>query len=149
MLELIHKYPRLYINAAMRENAKIFLSSDQAHYLKNVLRKQSNDIVRIFNGQDGEWLAGIDTLKKKDATLFVTEKIKDQPASLVPIHLLFSPLKKKQRMDMLIEKAVELGVNGLYPILMNRAKSVHSMKTVCAHKSSKRRNNANGLMYRF
>lgn len=122
MTDYIYKYPRLYLNASFSKNAKISLLPEQAHYLKNVLRKAEGDTVRVFNGIDGEWLARLDVLSKKTAEGLLTECIKEQPAARAPIHLYFSPIKK-QRMDMLVEKAVELGVTDLHPVLMNRTEN--------------------------
>ncbi len=118
----LYKYPRLYLNAELKENAKISLNAEHAHYLKNVLRKAEGDILRVFDGANGEWLAPISTLRKKSGGITLTEQIKKQPAQSVEVSLFFSPIKK-HRMDILIEKAVELGVTGLYPIIMNRTEN--------------------------
>ena len=98
------------------------MHGDQAHYLKNVLRKDVGDILRIFNGAEGEWLACIDSLSKKNGELDLTDQIKPQAPPRKTLHLLFSPIKK-QRMDVLIEKAVELGVTDLTPVLMHRTEN--------------------------
>ncbi len=118
----LYKYPRLYLNASFKENAKISLGAEHSHYLRNVLRKGAGDILRIFNGEDGEWLALIDALGKKDGTITLTKQIKKQPIAPIELNLFFSPIKK-HRMNFLIEKAVELGVTGLYPIIMNRTEN--------------------------
>lgn len=122
MMNNIYKYPRLYLNARFEENGKITLENDHAHYLKNVLRKSTGDYLRVFNGQDGEWIAQIADLSKKQGEAVLTEHLKKQPVQCVRSHLFFSPIKK-QRMDMLIEKAIELGVTDLHPILMNRTEN--------------------------
>ena len=118
----IYKYPRLYINAPFAENQSVALEDTQIHYLRNVLRKGEGDELRLFNGCDGEWIARIDVLSKKSGAAQLTEKIKDQPSKGAPIILAFSPIKK-QRMDILIEKAVELGACEIYPILTNRTEN--------------------------
>ncbi|PCJ97857.1 MAG: RNA methyltransferase [Zetaproteobacteria bacterium] len=122
MTENIYKYPRLYINVPFSQNIEISLDVSHVHYLKNVLRKNVNDVLRVFNGHDGEWLASINMLAKKDGSAILTKQIKQQRAISAPVALFFSPIKK-QRMDFLIEKAVELGVDDLYPILMNRTEN--------------------------
>ncbi len=118
----IYKYPRLYLNARFEKNGKIKLENEHAHYLKNVLRKSVGDHLRVFNGQNGEWLARITDLGKKSGEVELIEEIKAQPSLSKRVHLFFSPIKK-QRMDFLIEKAVELGVTDLHPVLMNRTES--------------------------
>ena len=120
MTEYIYKDPRLYLNARLKKKGRVRLSAEQAHYVSNVLRKKEGDTFRIFNGQDGEWRGVLEKPGKKDAVLILSEKIREQPEPPPPLYLFFSPLKKKQRMDILIEKAVELGVSAFYPVLMNR-----------------------------
>ncbi len=118
----LYRYPRLYLNGLLKENLKIFLSVQNSHYLKNVLRKSKGDILRVFNGKDGEWLAVIDVLEKRSCKIIIDKKIKEQVSSSLPISLFFSPIKKN-RMDFLIEKSVELGVTDLYPVIMNRTEN--------------------------
>ncbi len=118
----LYKYPRLYLNAEVKENAKILLNLEQTHYLKNVLRKNTEDVIRIFNGKNGEWLASITAISKKSCEISVSKQIRKQPTAPIKFDLFFSPIKK-QRMDILIEKAVELDVSGLYPVITNRTEN--------------------------
>lgn len=122
VMENLYKHTRLYINAPFVKSEEILLNSSHSHYLKNVLRKDTGDFLRVFNGVDGEWLARIDCLNKKNGSAMLAEKVKQQPSVRLPLLLFFSPIKK-QRMDFLIEKAVELGVTGLYPVISNRTEN--------------------------
>ncbi len=90
------------------------------HYLKNVLRKKAGDYLRVFNGADGEWLASIEEIDKKSCDIALDKCLRHQDAKKPLLHLYFSPIKK-QRMDFLIEKSVELGVTDLHPVLMARS----------------------------
>lgn len=121
-MKQVYKYPRLYLNAPLGQNAQISLETAQAHYLRNVLRRDVGDMVRVFNGRDGEWLARIDDLGKKNGVLSAQEMLRAQPAQRRSLALYFAPIKK-QRMDILIEKAVELGATDLYPVLTNRTEN--------------------------
>ncbi len=112
----IHKTPRLYIEQDLNPQAPVTLTGGQAHYLKSVLRSQTGTQTRLFNGRDGEWLGVIETLGKKAGTLTLEKQLIGQPAAPAPLHLLFAPIKKN-RMDFLIEKAVELGVSNLHPVI--------------------------------
>jgi 16S rRNA (uracil1498-N3)-methyltransferase len=112
----ITKYPRLYTPENLQEGLAVLLSADQAHYLKNVLRRTIGDHVRVFNGRDGEWLAAIETLDKKSGTLKPLELLKNQELPARRIHLHFA-LIKKARLDFLVEKAVELGATDLHPVV--------------------------------
>ena len=57
--------PRLYINGPLHAGLPAPLSAEQAHYLKNVLRRAEGDALLLFNGKDGEFAATIAELKKK------------------------------------------------------------------------------------
>lgn len=122
MTDQFYKLPRLFLDQGLKENAPLALDQDAAHYFRSVLRRQVGDQFRVFNGRDGEWIANIQNLGKKNGTAAVTQKIKDQPSTPNPIHLIFSPIKK-QRLNILIEKAVELGVTDLHPVLCARSEN--------------------------
>ena len=123
--------PRLFVaQDSLASGADVALTAGQTHYLKNVMRKGSGGALRIFNGHDGEWLAEITALSKKDGALRLREQIKVQPPAPPGRHLFFSPLKK-QRQDWLIEKATELGVTNLHPVIMNHSavRAVNAQRT--------------------
>lgn len=113
------KLPRLYTAAALAAQRPFALEEAQAHYFRAVLRQQEGDAFRVFNGCDGEFLAKITKLGKKENEALTLEKIKPQPPKSPELHLLFAPIKK-QRMDFLVEKAVELGATGLHPVITDR-----------------------------
>jgi 16S rRNA (uracil1498-N3)-methyltransferase len=119
MRDAPHKLPRLYVTQPLSKDNHIPLSVEQAHYLKNVLRLKIGDQLRAFNGKDGEWLLTLTTLEKKSAEASATKQLTEQDDPKQKIHLYFAPIKKN-RMDFLIEKAVELGVTDLHPIITER-----------------------------
>ena len=108
---------RLFIEHALSENAEIELDRKQAHYLTGVMRCKSGDLVRLFDGKAGEFLAQLQGTKKSFA-LVVQHKIKDLERNEGPT-LFFAPLKKSAQ-DLLVEKATELDVAVLQPILTQR-----------------------------
>lgn len=110
------KLPRLYIDRNFSANATVNLETAHAHYLKNVLRRKPGDFVRLFNGRDGEWLTGITAYTNDGCTVTAKGRIREQPEKPVEMHLLFAPIKK-DRMDFIVEKAVELGVTDIHPVL--------------------------------
>ena len=67
---------RIYTQHSLNSDNHITLTSSQIHYLKNVLRIKINDYIRIFNGLDGEWLAKVQTIKKKEIDLILEKKLK-------------------------------------------------------------------------
>lgn len=110
------KLPRLYVESGLSAGGIITLPQEQAHYLRNVLRIGAGGRVRLFNGQDGEWTATVETSGKKEVSLRPERKLKSQPPPAREVRLFFAPIKKA-RMDWLVEKAVELGATHLHPVL--------------------------------
>lgn len=110
------RLPRLFVESDLAENTTISLPEDSAHYLKNVLRRPEGSKLRVFNGQDGEFIASFVAESKKSHVLNIVNRIKEQPGSTREIHLIFA-LIKKDRQDFLIEKAVELGATHIHPMV--------------------------------
>jgi 16S rRNA (uracil1498-N3)-methyltransferase len=119
MNELFHNLPRIYYPLTLSENQVVVLPENQSHYLKNVLRRDIGHSLRIFNPECGEWIGKIEAVEKKFITLKIETQIRVPVVQSSEIHLVFSPIKK-DRNDMLIEKAVELGVTHFHPILFAR-----------------------------
>ncbi|HVF37328.1 MAG TPA: 16S rRNA (uracil(1498)-N(3))-methyltransferase [Sphingomicrobium sp.] len=110
--------PRLFIATALGTGTRLDLDPAQANYLGNVLRLQPGDRLLVFDGASGEWLAKVAEVGKKRMILAVVEPTRPQEA--VPdLWLAFAPVKKG-RVDWLVEKAVELGVARLLPIVTQR-----------------------------
>ena len=109
---------RLYVAEPLAEGETIALPKEQAHYLSNVLRKTVGDSIRIFNGEAGEWRADISAISKRAATLAVIEQLRE-PTICPDITLCFAPVRK-HRTSFIIEKATELGVRHLQPIITAR-----------------------------
>lgn len=109
---------RLYVTAALAAEAKISLTGNQAHYLRNVLRCQTGDAVLLFNGADGEWQAQIEALGKKQAELVIGTQHRPQSAGS-DLWLLVAPVKR-DRLDYLAQKATEMGVSRLVPVITRR-----------------------------
>jgi 16S rRNA (uracil1498-N3)-methyltransferase len=111
--------PRLFLDAPMAAQAAIPLDRDQANYLFNVMRLSDGDPVLAFNGRDGEWRAILQRSGKKAAALVLAERVRAQEGA-ADLHYLFAPLKHA-RLDYMIQKAVELGVSRLAPVLTRHA----------------------------
>mgnify|MGYP002777075879 CR=1 FL=1 len=110
--------PRLFVADALAAGASITLDQPQSHYLGSVMRRQPGDMVRLFNGRDGEWAARVASVAKK-AVALVAER-QSAPQEAVPdLWLCAAPLKKG-RIDWLVEKACELGVARLQLVTTQR-----------------------------
>ena len=112
---------RLYTDAALRADASCALGPGPAHKLRAVLRAQTGDEVLLFNGRDGEWRARLTDIGKSQAHAQCLRQTRPQTAESGP-WLAFAPVKKDQ-LDMIVEKAVELGVERLTPVLTRRTEN--------------------------
>ncbi|MCX7313707.1 MAG: 16S rRNA (uracil(1498)-N(3))-methyltransferase [Alphaproteobacteria bacterium] len=105
--------PRLHVTGALKAGAEVSLEKPQGHYLRNVLRLSSGDEVLAFNGKDGEWRATLADGKRP--ALIAQEQTRPQTEP-TDLHYLFAPLKH-ERLDYMVQKAVEMGVSRLQPVL--------------------------------
>jgi 16S rRNA (uracil1498-N3)-methyltransferase len=114
MPEFDFRAPRLFVDAALNEGARIELERNQSNYLGNVLRLSAGEDVLVFNGRDGEWQARIDGRKRPDSLTIVA---RTRPQDRLPdIAYVFAPLKHA-RLDYIVQKAVEMGASRLQPVL--------------------------------
>ncbi|HIJ37743.1 MAG TPA: 16S rRNA (uracil(1498)-N(3))-methyltransferase [Rhodospirillaceae bacterium] len=113
-MEMIPKL-RLFVDADLRPGAALQLGPEQAHYLLHVMRAEIGTAVALFNGRDGEWRAQLVGAGKRTAGLAVGEQLRCQ-APEPDLWLLFAPVKR-DRIDLIVEKATELGVGRFCPVL--------------------------------
>jgi 16S rRNA (uracil1498-N3)-methyltransferase len=106
--------PRLFVEAPLIAGAVVTLQSTQAHYLTTVMRLKTGASVLVFNGRDGEWSATI-AAERRGASLRIGENVRTQTAA-ADLDYLFAPLKAA-RLDYMVQKAVEMGVARLQPML--------------------------------
>jgi 16S rRNA (uracil1498-N3)-methyltransferase len=108
---------RLHVEAALEDDARVPLSPPQAHYLLHVMRARAGDRVTLFNGRDGEWLARIEATRRD--CVVTCERQTARQTSDGDLWLAFAPIKKTPA-DYLAQKATELGVSVLQPVLTRR-----------------------------
>lgn len=109
---------RLYHNATLAAGGGVALDADQVHYLKHVLRLAPGARITLFNGSDGEWWAEIESLGRREGSARLLE-LRRAPRPEPDLWLVFAPLKRA-RIDYLVEKATELGVGALQPVITER-----------------------------
>jgi 16S rRNA (uracil1498-N3)-methyltransferase len=107
--------PRLYVDADLDPGGAIPLAREQANYLVNVMRRNAGDLVLVFNGRDGEWRARLEIAGKRQVSLVLENQARTQTGG-PDLHYLFAPLKRS-RLDYMVQKATELGVARLQPVL--------------------------------
>ena len=110
--------PRLFVRTVLSDGAMVELDAGQANYLGNVMRLAEGADVKLFDGQTGEWLARVAQAGKKRMTLSVECRTRE-PETVPDVWLAFAPVKRAQT-DWLVEKATELGVAKLQPVITQR-----------------------------
>jgi 16S rRNA (uracil1498-N3)-methyltransferase len=109
---------RLFVPSPLAAGAEIACTSEQANYLRNVLRLRAGDAILVFNGRDGEWRAEILEAGKHATSLRTIEQTRPQEGG-PDIDYLFAPLKRA-RLDYMVQKATEMGAARLRPVLTRR-----------------------------
>ncbi|TWB62085.1 16S rRNA (uracil(1498)-N(3))-methyltransferase [Nitrospirillum viridazoti] len=109
---------RLHVDTPLAAGQSAPLSGDQAHYLRGVLRQAPGDRLLAFNEAGGEWLGEISALSKSGGIITLLEQTRP-PVAVPDVWLLFAPLKGG-RTEYVVEKATELGVARLCPVLTRR-----------------------------
>ena len=125
-------HTRLYFPAPIADGAQLELGTEQARYVGRVLRAKPGDTVSVFNGDDGEWHAELTRIGKNDASLQVLSRMQTQTESPLDIHLV-QGISRGERMDFVMQKATELGVTRITPVLTD-----HGMVRLAGDRISKR-----------
>ena len=110
--------PRLYVGTPLAPQTGVALSQEQAHYLRNVLRREAGAELRLFNERDGEFAALLSDIGKKRAGAEIGERIR-APEKEPDLVLLFAPVKRTPT-EHIIQKGTELGVARFQPVLTAR-----------------------------
>ena len=108
---------RLYFSDRIRSDLVAHLKKEQSHYLKDVMRLKAGDTFSVFNSL-GEWNARIEDYEKQAAKIKILEKLRDKKNEQ-NIWLAFTPIKQNP-LNFMIQKATELGVQKLIPIISER-----------------------------
>lgn len=109
---------RLYVSDDLTVGGSITLAEDQAHYLRHVLRLEQGAAVALFNGRDGEMRATLAEVGKKICRLTAESQLRPQTQGS-DVWLCFAPIKQG-RIELIVEKATELGVGRLLPVITRR-----------------------------
>src|SRR6202521_881703 len=114
MPQLDFRSPRLFVDAVLAAGETVALERSQSNYLGNVLRLSAGETILVFNGRDGEWQASIAGRKRPDSLEIIAQT---RPQDRLPdLAYIFAPLKHA-RLDYMVQKAVEMGVSSLQPVL--------------------------------
>jgi 16S rRNA (uracil1498-N3)-methyltransferase len=126
------RIPRLYVPGHYQPDQSVDLSEEQAHYLMRVLRLRADHPLEIFDGQGQQARARLIPVSKKQASARIVELSTVERESPLTTTLVQS-VSKGDRMDYSLQKAVELGVTAIQPVLTE-----HSMVRLSDDKAEKR-----------
>ena len=110
--------PRLFVDDVLAQGVPVRIAGPQAHYLARVMRAAAGDAVILCDDVTGEWAARVDEAGKRDVILTPERLIR--PREQVPDFVLCAALLKKDRFDLVLEKATELGVRRIQPVITRR-----------------------------
>lgn len=110
--------PRLCVASPLADGVAVAVEGNAAHYLGTVMRVQPGDAVLLFNGCDGEWTARVESASRRSVLLVCVAQTKVQ--EVAPDFWLCAAPIKKGRIEVLMEKACELGVARILPVLTDR-----------------------------
>ncbi|TVQ41434.1 MAG: 16S rRNA (uracil(1498)-N(3))-methyltransferase [Geminicoccaceae bacterium] len=109
---------RLFVETPLAAGVACALASPQAHYLVKVMRCRTGDRVRVFDGRSGEWSAVVD-VAKREVRVLVDRLERAQVKARGPV-LALAPIRRA-RFEWAVEKATELGMRVLQPVLTERS----------------------------
>jgi 16S rRNA (uracil1498-N3)-methyltransferase len=110
--------PRILIDQQLSTGVTIALDDGQARHVGTVLRLGAGDHVRAFNARDGEWRARIVDVSKRGMNVNVEDFVRAARAT-PDLDLLLAPVKRHAT-DLIVEKATELGVRRIRPVITQR-----------------------------
>ncbi|WAI18444.1 MAG: 16S rRNA (uracil(1498)-N(3))-methyltransferase [Buchnera aphidicola (Acyrthosiphon caraganae)] len=112
--------PRIYIKDKLNLNTIYFLSKENAHYIKDVLRMKIRDVLEVFNNTNYIFFAEITCISKKKIEIRTFNNQLKNIESPLHIHL-GQVISKNEKMDFTIQKSIEIGVNIITPLFFNNS----------------------------
>jgi 16S rRNA (uracil1498-N3)-methyltransferase len=116
MKEKPARTPRFFVDARLKAGARVELAGAAAHHVLRVLRLREGDALTLFDGNGGEWDAVL--LSKSQVELKAYRDIeRESPLKVI----LVQAVSSGERMDLTVQKAVELGVTSIQPVLSKKS----------------------------
>ena len=110
--------PRLFVPGPLAEGVSVVIEGGQAHYLARVMRIGEGDAVVLCDDATGEWTARVASAGKREVV--VVPEVRTREREQVPDFTLCAALLKKSNFDLVLEKATELGVRRVQPVITRR-----------------------------
>lgn len=114
--------PRLFVAQPVSAGDRIILEGQAAHHVTHVLRMRSGNAVRVFDGEGHEYQAVLAGIGRTSITLDIGAAVPADRESMLNITLA-QGIARHDRMDMILQKAAELGVQTIQPLWMQRSQT--------------------------
>lgn len=124
---------RLYFSSELRPGAQLQLNEEQTRYIGRVLRLRVGDSLTVFNGDQGEFNATLTNVSRTSASIELQEHRRTETESPLKVHLV-QGVSRSERMDFVVQKATELGVKRISPVLTE-----HGVVKLDAARAARRR----------
>ena len=112
---------QFFVEPSQIQGTRVIITGNDVNHIKNVLRMQPGEEIAVSNGEDGkEYRCGIEELKE-DEIVCTLRFIKEDGVELPSKIYLFQGLPKADKMELIVQKAVELGVYEIIPVATKRA----------------------------
>ena len=113
------RIPRCFTSQPLKQGALISLEQEPAHHLRQVLRLRPGHQIILFDNSGDEYAASLEQVSKQEVRAQLAKRLRHEAEATLTIHLLIG-ISRGERMDLAIQKATELGVNRITPLLTNR-----------------------------
>lgn len=113
------RIPRIYTRQNLLSGEQLELEETASHHLSKVLRMQAGRELILFNGAGGEFAASIHAVTKKHVTVTIAEHTIDNRVSPLDLELAIG-ISRGERFDWVLQKATELGVTQITPLITER-----------------------------
>ncbi|MHB8846411.1 MAG: 16S rRNA (uracil(1498)-N(3))-methyltransferase [Nitrospirota bacterium] len=112
------KPPRFFIAPEQVRDPYIAVIDDDVRHIRTVLRKGPGDLLTLLDGQGKEYTVRITTIEKAEITTEIVDRKERRPSS--PAMVLGQGIAKADKMDWIVQKATELGVSSIVPLVTER-----------------------------
>ncbi len=120
MREAASRIPRVHVDTLLRQGEKLALPANAAHHLSGVLRQRIGDALVLFDGRGGEYAASITSIERNRLEVCVGEHDPIERESPLGV-VLAQGISTGERMDFTVQKAVELGVAAIVPLICGKS----------------------------
>lgn len=113
------RVPRFYTRQPLHEGAEVNLEDEPSHHLRQVLRLRAGAEINLFNDNGNEYTATLTLVSKQHVSATVGTQLRREHESKLTVHLLIG-ISRGERMDFALQKATELGICRITPVLTKR-----------------------------